>query len=132
MTAPGSAQPVVLVADDDPDSREMTALMFRNAGYEVLTAGDGQEAVDLVLERRPDLAVLDVMMPELDGFEATRLIRRTEEVSRMPVIILTARTEGADVAHGFEAGTDYYVKKPFTAEELLTRAGEVLAARRAY
>jgi DNA-binding response OmpR family regulator len=132
MTAPGNRPPVVVVAEDDADTCEMIAIVFRDAGYEVLTAGNGQEAVDLVLERKPDLAVLDVMMPKLDGYEATRLIRRTEEVSRMPVIILTARTEGADVAHAFEAGTDYYVKKPFTPQELLTRADEVLAARRAF
>jgi DNA-binding response OmpR family regulator len=130
MTVLENQPPVVLVADDDGDTREMVATVFRAAGYEVLTASDGQEAVDLALERKPDLAVLDVMMPKLDGYEATRLIRRTEVVSRMPVIILTARTEGSDVAQGFEAGTDYYVKKPFTPDELLTRAGEVLAARR--
>jgi DNA-binding response OmpR family regulator len=122
-------RPVVLVADDDDDIRDLVAFRLDRAGYEVLRAGDGQQALDLARERHPDLAVLDVMMPKLTGYDVTRELRANAETSRIPVILLTARVQEADVARGFEAGADDYVKKPFSPQELKARVQAVLGRR---
>jgi DNA-binding response OmpR family regulator len=122
-------RPVVLVADDDDDIRDLVAFRLDRAGYEVLRAGDGQQALDLAKEHIPDLAVLDVMMPKLTGYDVTRELRADAATSRIPVILLTARVQEADVARGFEAGADDYVKKPFSPQELKARVQAVLGRR---
>jgi DNA-binding response OmpR family regulator len=122
-------RPVVLVADDDDDIRDLVAFRLDRAGYEVLRAGDGQQALDLAKEHVPDLAVLDVMMPKLTGYDVTRELRADAATSRIPVILLTARVQEADVARGFEAGADDYVKKPFSPQELKARVQAVLGRR---
>lgn len=122
-------RPVVLVADDDPDILMLVSFRLDRAGYDVIQAQDGEEAVRLAVEHEPDLAVLDVMMPKLDGYEATRKLRSHESTSRLPVILLTARVQEADVARGFEAGADDYVKKPFSPQELGARVQAVLGRR---
>jgi len=122
-------RPVVLVADDDDDIRDLVAFRLDRAGYEVLRAGDGQQALDLAKEHVPDLAVLDVMMPKLTGYDVTRELRADTATSRIPVILLTARVQEADVARGFEAGADDYVKKPFSPQELKARVQAVLGRR---
>jgi DNA-binding response OmpR family regulator len=124
-----SDRPVVLVADDDDDIRDLVAFRLDRAGYEVLRAADGQEALDLARKHRPDLAVLDVMMPKLTGYDVTRELRADAATSRIPVILLTARVQEADVARGFEAGADDYVKKPFSPQELKARVQAVLGRR---
>ena len=129
MSATEGDRPVVLVADDDDDIRDLVAFRLDRAGYEVLRAGDGQEALDLAKEHRPDLAVLDVMMPKLTGYDVTRELRADPATSRIPVILLTARVQEADVARGFEAGADDYVKKPFSPQELKARVQAVLGRR---
>ncbi len=123
------AAPTVLVADDEPDVRELVTYRLRRSGYEVVEAGDGQEALELALERLPALAVLDVMMPKLDGYELTRRLRAEETTSNMPVILLTARAQEADIARGFEAGADDYLRKPFNPDELVARVRAVLVRR---
>jgi DNA-binding response OmpR family regulator len=122
-------RPVVLVADDDDDIRDLVAFRLDRAGYEVLRAGDGQEALDLARKHGPDLAVLDVMMPKLTGYDVTRALRADPATSRIPVILLTARVQEADVARGFDAGADDYVKKPFSPQELKARVQAVLGRR---
>jgi DNA-binding response OmpR family regulator len=122
-------QPVVLAADDDEDILALVAFRLERSGYTVLQARDGQEALDLALTEKPDLAVLDVMMPKLDGFELTRRLRAEERTSRMPIILLTARAQDGDVAHGFEAGADDYIRKPFSPQELRTRVQAILGRR---
>jgi DNA-binding response OmpR family regulator len=117
------------VADDDDDIRDLVAFRLDRAGYEVLRAGDGQEALDLARQHIPDLAVLDVMMPKLTGYDVTREMRADATTSRIPVILLTARVQEADVARGFEAGADDYVKKPFSPQELKARVQAVLGRR---
>ena len=129
MSATEGDRPVVLVADDDDDIRDLVAFRLDRAGYEVLRAGDGQQALDLAKEHRPDLAVLDVMMPKLTGYDVTRELRADAATSRIPVILLTARVQEADVARGFEAGADDYVKKPFSPQELKARVQAVLGRR---
>ena len=129
MTSTEGERPVVLVADDDDDIRDLVAFRLDRAGYEVLRAGDGQQALDLAKEHLPDLAVLDVMMPKLTGYDVTRELRADATTSRIPVILLTARVQEADVARGFEAGADDYVKKPFSPQELKARVQAVLGRR---
>jgi DNA-binding response OmpR family regulator len=124
-----TARPVVLVADDDPDILELVAFRLRQSGYGVLTAVDGQDALDVAREHRPDVAVLDVMMPKLDGFEVTRRLRADAATADMRVLLLTARVQEADVSRGFEAGADDYVRKPFSAAELQARVRASLERR---
>ncbi len=122
-------QPLVLVADDDPDILSLIAFRLERSGYDVVTASDGEEALRLVVERTPDLAVLDVMMPKMTGYDVTRGVRKNEATKRMPVILLTARVQEADVARGFEAGADDYLKKPFSPQELRARIQAALGRR---
>jgi DNA-binding response OmpR family regulator len=122
-------RPLVLVADDDEDILLLVAFRLERAGCDVITARSGDEALRLAVEQTPDLAVLDVTMPGLDGYGVTRELRRTERTSEMPVILLTARAEEADVARGMAAGADDYVKKPFDAHDLRARVKRLLAAR---
>ena len=124
-----NGQPLILIADDDPDILELVSFRLERAGYEVLQARNGEEAVQVAIVRRPDLAILDVMMPRLDGYEATRRLREHDETRRMPVILLTARVQEDDIARGFEDGADDYVKKPFSPQELGSRVQAVLGRR---
>jgi DNA-binding response OmpR family regulator len=119
-------RPLVLVADDDPDIRSLVTLRLERSGYEVVAAGDGEQALAAALERAPDLALLDVMMPKLDGYEVTERLRQEEATRHLPVILLTARVQETDIARGVEAGADDYVKKPFSTSELRDRVQAVL------
>jgi DNA-binding response OmpR family regulator len=116
----------VLIADDDADILALVAFRLERSGYEVLQATDGEEALRLAVEAHPDLAVLDVMMPKMDGYEVTRRIRDNAATSGLPVILLTARAQQSDVDQGLLAGADDYVKKPFSPQELRARVQAVL------
>jgi DNA-binding response OmpR family regulator len=122
-------QIVVLVADDDRDIRDLVTYRLTRIGYEVVQAHDGEEALKLASERTPDLAILDVMMPRVDGFEVTRRLRTDERTARMPVILLTSRAQEADVERGFAAGADDYLRKPFSPQELGMRVRAILGRR---
>jgi DNA-binding response OmpR family regulator len=121
-----NGQPLILIADDDPDILALVSFRLERAGYEVVQARNGEEAVQVALARRPDLAVIDVMMPRIDGYEATRQLRQHEETTRMPIILLTARVQEEDIARGFDAGADDYVRKPFSPQELGSRVQAAL------
>lgn len=123
------SRPLILVADDDRDILQLVSFRLERADYEVVQANDGEEALRLVKELRPDLAVLDLMMPKLNGYDVIREIRRDEETKAIPVILLTARVQEADVARGFEAGADDYLKKPFSPQELRARVQAILGRR---
>ena len=122
----GERRPVVLVADDDPDILSLVTLRLERSGYDVVGAGDGEQALTAALARAPDLALLDVMMPKLDGYEVTERLREHEATRHIPVILLTARVQEADIARGVEAGADDYVKKPFSTQELRERVQAAL------
>lgn len=126
---PSDGQPVILAADDDADIRELVAFRLERSGYTVLQAADGEEALALALEHKPDLAVLDVMMPKMDGFEVVRRLRAEEATKRMPIIMLTARAQDSDVEEGFESGADDYLRKPFSPQELRARVQAILGRR---
>jgi DNA-binding response OmpR family regulator len=120
-------RPLVLVADDDPDILTLVRFRLEREGYDVVGASDGQTALDLALEREPDVAVLDVTMPRLDGYEVTRRLRRHHRTRATAVILLTARVQEADVQEGVAAGADDYVTKPFSPQELGRRVQAALA-----
>ena len=124
-----SPTPLVLVADDDPDILDLVRYRLERSGYEVATATDGAEAVRLAGELAPALAVLDVMMPSLDGLEATRRLRDDPATADIPVILLTAKAQDTDVQEGFLAGADDYIRKPFSPRELSARVQAVLGRR---
>ncbi len=119
----------VLVADDDEDILELVSFRLERAGYEVVTARDGAAALAAAQEQRPDLAVLDVMMPGLNGYEVTQRLRADDATRDIPVILLTARVQEADVNRGFEAGADDYLRKPFSPQELRARVQAIIARR---
>jgi DNA-binding response OmpR family regulator len=119
----------VLVADDDDDVLALVVRRLERDGYEVITARDGAEALRLAQENLPDLAVLDVMMPHLTGYEVTRQLRQETATERIPVILLTARVQEDDVKRGFSVGADDYIKKPFSPQELRSRVQAVLGRR---
>ena len=121
--------PTILVADDDDDILQLVAFRLERAGYNVVTVGDGQAALAAAHEHLPDLAVLDVMMPGLNGYEVTRRLREDDATRDISVILLTARVQEADVSRGFEAGADDYLRKPFSPQELRSRVQAILARR---
>lgn len=121
--------PLVLVADDDEDILGLVSFRLERSGYEVAAAKDGEEALHLARELSPALVVLDVMMPRLDGYEVARRLREDEATRGIPVILLTALAQEADVARGFESGADDYLRKPFSPQELAARVQAVLGRR---
>jgi DNA-binding response OmpR family regulator len=117
----------VLVADDDHDIRELVQLKLTSAGFEVATAPDGRAALDLALADPPDLLVLDLMMPGLTGLEVCAALRGTPATARLPIILLTAKAQEADITRGLATGADDYVVKPFSPRELLSRVQAALS-----
>ena len=122
-----AAQPTILVVDDEEHITELLSMGLGMNGFDVVRAANGREALAKVPEVRPDLIVLDVMMPELDGFEVARRLRQVEGAgTQVPIIFLTARDTTADKVEGLRLGSDDYVTKPFSIEELVERVKAVL------
>lgn len=113
----------ILIVDDEPNIREVVGLYLRREGYTVVEASDGEEALELYRQDRPDLVVLDLVLPKLGGLE---VCRRIQSERRVPLIMLTARGEEEDRALGFEAGADDYVVKPFRPRDLVARVAALL------
>jgi DNA-binding response OmpR family regulator len=118
--------PLVLCADDDEDILSLVSLRLQRAGYQVATAADGDEAVEIARARRPAVAVLDVMMPKRTGYEVLAELRADEALRGMKVILLSARVQEGDVARGMDAGADAYLAKPFKAQDLVSKVQELL------
>ncbi len=119
----------ILVVDDTPANIQTVAAILKGQGYQLSVATNGKQALEVIEKVRPDLILLDVMMPELDGIETCRRIKSTEAWRDIPVIFLTAKTETADIVKGFEIGAVDYVGKPFNAHELLARVNTHLTDR---
>jgi diguanylate cyclase (GGDEF)-like protein len=117
---------LILVVDDDPDIAGFVAFNLEIHGYEVMRARDGQEALELMEERRPDLAVIDWMMPRMDGVQLTQRMRSEPLTSALPVIMLTAKSMTVDKVLGLKAGVDDYLVKPFDTAELIARVSSTL------
>lgn len=110
----------ILAVDDEKHILRLVQINLEKAGYEVYTGSNGQEAVDKTREFSPDLIVMDVMMPVMDGFEALKTLKADPATAGIPVIMLTAKAQDADVFHGWQSGADLYLTKPFNPMELLT------------
>ena len=116
----------ILVVEDEGDLREVLAYNLTRERFRVFTASDGSSALDQVRKHKPDLVLLDLMLPDLDGIEVCRRIRADEASARTPVIMLTAKSEESDVVLGLGVGADDYVTKPFSVKEVLARVRAVL------
>ena len=116
----------ILVIEDDPDIVELLRFNLERESYRVTSAVTGSEGLAELQRERPDLLILDLMLPEISGFELCRRLRRDSKLEDLPVIMLTARSEEADVIAGIELGADDYIKKPFSPRELVARVGAVL------
>ena len=124
------APATILVVDDDPVIQKLLAVNFEMEGYRVFTAGDGEEALACVGAEHPDVIVLDVMMPKIDGIEVVRRMKADPATAPVPVLLLSARAQAKDVAEGLDAGADGYMTKPFDPVDLLERVASLLGADR--
>lgn len=120
----------IVVADDDVDIRELVEFKLTSLGHEVRAVADGAAALEACRDDRPDLAVLDVMMPGFSGLDAIREIRADATLEGLPVILLTARAQEIDVETGFDSGADDYITKPFSPRELASRVEALLVRGR--
>ena len=118
--------PRILIADDSPNNRDILEARLGAHGYEILTAVDGQDALDKATEAQPDLILLDVMMPKLDGLEVCRRLKEDSSLPFMPVIMVTAKTDSKDIVAGLEAGGDEYLTKPVDHAALVARIKSML------
>ncbi|MEQ8165051.1 MAG: phosphate regulon transcriptional regulator PhoB [Alphaproteobacteria bacterium] len=123
-------KPVVLVVDDEESILPLIRYNLEDAGYDVLEATDGEEALTVVSEAKPDVVILDWMLPHVSGIEVCRQLRRSTDSRRMPIIMLTARGEEGDRIRGLDSGADDYVTKPFSPTELVARVRAVLRRSR--
>src|SRR5438552_2546360 len=114
-------QPTVLVVDDDPVILKLLQVNFELEGFRVLTAGDGREGVDTARAEHPDVVISDIMMPNVNGLELLSQLKSSPETENIPVVLLSAKAQEADVQDGFERGADDYVTKPFDPLDLVER-----------
>jgi two-component system alkaline phosphatase synthesis response regulator PhoP/two-component system response regulator VicR len=118
----------ILAVDDEPNIRRLLEVNLQRAGYQVTTASDGQDALEKFSRARPDLVLLDVMMPRIDGFEVLRRLKADPGTAGVPILMLTAKAQDADIFNGLRSGADFYLTKPFNPMELLMWVKRVLDA----
>jgi DNA-binding response OmpR family regulator len=119
--------PKILIAEDEPDIRELVAFTLRFAGYEVVTANNGEEAVQLAVREMPDMALMDVRMPRMTGYDACRVMKASPELRDIPVVFLSAKGQDSEIATGLEAGAEEYLLKPFAPDQLTERVRAILS-----
>ena len=119
----------ILAVDDERHIVRLVEINLQKAGYEVVTASNGREALEMVAQEKPDLVVMDVMMPEMDGLEALEKMKADPEMSQIPVIMLTAKAQDADVFSGWQKGADLYLTKPFNPSELLNFVKRIFSSQ---
>ncbi|HEU0007480.1 MAG TPA: adenylate/guanylate cyclase domain-containing protein [Terriglobia bacterium] len=129
-SAPPATDIRILIVDDTPANIQALAAILKGKGYQISAATNGKQALEVLTRVQPDLILLDVMMPEMDGFETCRRLKDAEQWRQIPVIFLTSKTETADIVQGFELGAVDYVAKPFNAHELLARVNTHLTMDR--
>jgi len=117
----------IVIAEDEPDIRELIAFTLRFAGHEVIAGGNGQEGYDLTKLEHPDLAMFDVRMPKMTGYDACRKIKADPEIAHIPVIFLSAKGQENEIEQGMAAGADEYLLKPFAPDQLTERIRAILA-----
>jgi DNA-binding response OmpR family regulator len=116
----------VLIAEDEPDIRGLVVYSLEYAGYEVVETMNGEEAIALAEREQPDLILLDVRMPKMNGYEACAVLRSMESTRDIPVVFLSARGQETEIKHGLELGAEEYILKPFAPDELIQRVGGIL------
>ena len=116
----------VLLIEDETDMVEAVRIRLEANDYEVITASDGPEGLNKARTAKPDLIILDVMLPKMDGFTVCRMLKFDEKYNKIPIIMFTARTQQTDIAQGKEMGADAYITKPFKSEDLLAKIRELL------
>jgi DNA-binding response OmpR family regulator len=119
----------ILVVDDEPDVAQLLSLILKADGYNVLVAGDGQEALEKARKGSPDLILLDVMLPKMDGYRVARMLKFDENFRHIPIIMLTAKIQEKDKKTGLEMGADDYMTKPFEVPKLQQKVREILARK---
>jgi len=117
----------ILIAEDEPDIRDLVAFTLRFAGYEVVTASNGEDAVILAPKEVPDLILMDVRMPRMTGYDACRLIKTEERLKDIPVVFLSAKGQESEIQTGLGAGAEEYLLKPFAPDQLIDRVRSILA-----
>jgi DNA-binding response OmpR family regulator len=117
----------ILVVDDEADILHFLELVLRERGYDVLTASSGRQAVELARDARPDLVLLDIMMPQMDGWEVLKLLRVDEITAGIPVAMVSARTDPKDRVQGLQEGAADYICKPFALDDLLAKVDAIFA-----
>lgn len=117
----------VLIADDEPNILMSLEFLMKKEGYKVYIARDGGEAYDLIQQEKPDLLLLDIMMPRMDGYELCRFVKQTGEYQHAKVIFLSAKSKEADIQEGYDAGADMYLPKPFSTRELVSKINQLMA-----
>ncbi|NWG06626.1 MAG: response regulator [Chloroflexi bacterium] len=117
----------ILIAEDERDIRDLVAFTLRFAGYEVFTASNGEEAVDLAPKVNPDLILMDVRMPRMTGYEACRAMKANPDLKDIPVVFLSAKGQESEIQQGLDAGAEEYLLKPFAPDQLTTRVKAILA-----
>ena len=117
----------ILIAEDEPDIRELVAFMLRFAGYEVLAASNGEEAVQTAAREIPDLVLMDVRMPRMTGYDACRIMKANPDLRDVPVVFLSAKGQESEIQSGLEAGAEEYLLKPFSPDELTNRVRSILS-----
>ena len=122
-------RPLILVADDEAEIAALVAIALSRAGFDVITAANGAEALDTALERQPDACVLDIMMPEVNGYEVVRMLKSGPLTSTIPVVLLSARAGGLDREFGLRVGADAYIRKPFPPKQLGETVRSLVEAR---
>jgi len=120
----------ILIADDEPNQLELMDYNLRNAGFSIIKASNGKEALELIENHSPDLIILDWMMPKMSGIDVCRTLRSRSETKQLPIIILSARSEDSDKSLGLDTGADDYISKPFSPKELLSRVKALLRRSR--
>lgn len=119
----------ILIADDEPNIVISLEYLMKREGYTVLVARDGQEALDMIARDRPDLVLLDVMMPKKSGFEVCQAVRANDELQAIKILMLTAKGRDTDLAKGLALGADAYMTKPFSTRELVQKVADMLGAQ---
>ena len=122
-------KPLVLVADDDHNLRKILCLFLKNARYETVEAANGREALNMAKSQNPDLILMDIMMPILDGFTVCKMLKDEAETKRIPILICTAKNRKEDLVSAIKAGAEDYIIKPFTKDTVLSKIEKALAAR---
>jgi two-component system alkaline phosphatase synthesis response regulator PhoP len=117
----------ILIAEDEPDIRELVAFTLRFAGYEVVAASNGEEAVQTASREFPDLILMDVRMPRMTGYDACRVMKASAELKDIPVVFLSAKGQESEIQAGLEAGAEEYLLKPFAPDQLTDRVRAILS-----